>query len=104
MRRSDDVATSLMRAFVRHRAGFQVSADVLAWTAAVLITTALRDAVRSGSIPLGLVLATVVTAAILQPLVGIVSGLYLGRWRFGSFEEVAAVASSAVVTASGLVA
>ncbi len=80
----------------------QPAADALAWAAALVLATLLRydfhltDANWQG-------LATAVPLAIaLQVAVGFAAGLYTGRWRFGSFDEVFALVRAIGVT-TGLV-
>src|SRR4029078_9365537 len=67
------------------------SVDCFAWSAAVTTTLLLRfDIPRYGVWWSGLALA-IPLACILQLAAGLVAGLYQGRWRIGSFEEVAAL-------------
>jgi FlaA1/EpsC-like NDP-sugar epimerase len=85
---------------VAHRGrAFQAALDAVGWTWAFALALLLR---YDGSIPgVGWVgLAAVVPVAItLQVAVGMSAGLYRGWWRFGSFDELAALAKTiAVVT------
>ena len=69
----------------------RIGADSLAWTAGLICALILRydfHASRIDWLAFGF-LAT--GAAIVQVLVGLATGLYLGRWRLGSFDEVSAL-------------
>ncbi|HYH52010.1 MAG TPA: hypothetical protein VEG38_20890, partial [Acidimicrobiia bacterium] len=70
----------------------RVGADAAAWTGGLLSAMLLRfdfDAGRIDWLDFGIV---AVAAVIAQALVGVATGLYLGRWRLGSFDEVSALA------------
>ena len=74
--------------FIQRRIG----ADAIAWAGGLLSSLLLRydfDASRIEWPEFGLV---AVSAVIAQVLAGLATGLYLGRWRLGSFEEVSALA------------
>jgi FlaA1/EpsC-like NDP-sugar epimerase len=90
----------LYTALIPHRRVVQIIADLAAWFAAIVLAVFLR---YDGSIPshawggifqIYPVVASVAVAA------GIICGLYLGRWSFGSFEEVAALLRAVGVTAA----
>jgi FlaA1/EpsC-like NDP-sugar epimerase/dTDP-4-amino-4,6-dideoxygalactose transaminase/lipopolysaccharide/colanic/teichoic acid biosynthesis glycosyltransferase len=69
----------------------RIGADTLAWTAGLLSALVLRYDFQAGRISwldFGLLAAA---AAVVQVLVGVATGLYLGRWRLGSFDEVSAL-------------
>jgi FlaA1/EpsC-like NDP-sugar epimerase/dTDP-4-amino-4,6-dideoxygalactose transaminase/lipopolysaccharide/colanic/teichoic acid biosynthesis glycosyltransferase len=69
----------------------RIGADALAWAGGLLSAILLRYDFDAGRIdwPGFAVAATAAVAA--QVLVGLVTGLYLGRWRLGSFDEVSAL-------------
>ena len=70
----------------------RIGADALAWTGGLLSALILRydfDASRIDWPRFGVVAAA---AVVLQVLAGLTTGLYLGRWRLGSFDEVSALA------------
>jgi FlaA1/EpsC-like NDP-sugar epimerase/dTDP-4-amino-4,6-dideoxygalactose transaminase/lipopolysaccharide/colanic/teichoic acid biosynthesis glycosyltransferase len=69
----------------------RIGADALAWTAGLISALLLRYDFHLGRISwpaFGLLAAA---AAVVQVLVGLATGLYLGRWRLGSFDEVSAL-------------
>src|SRR4051794_1859081 len=81
------------------RAG-QAVADAVAFAAALFAATLLRHDGRLNEIDFpGLLLLVPPTAAV-QIVVGSRFGLYTGRWRYGSFEEVSALARTCAVTAA----
>ena len=70
----------------------RIGADALAWTGGLISALLLRydfDAGRIDWAAFGLITAA---AVVVQVLAGLTTGLYLGRWRLGSFEEVSALA------------
>src|SRR5664279_5266235 len=80
-----------------HRA-LQVVVDMLAWGLAVCLATLARwDFSLEPVYGRGLVLAAT-TAACVQVAAGYVTGLYRGRRRFGSFDEIAVLAPATVAT------
>ena len=86
----------------RHRATVQVLADALAWVAALYIATWWRFDFDLGVWPASRLFTAAVFAVLLQLAAGAGVGLYVGRWRFGSFEEVAAVARGAAIVTAAL--
>src|SRR5687768_10716769 len=78
--------------FLQRRIGI----DALAWTGGLGIAALLRYDFHAGEIDwpaFGLLAAA---AVVVQVLVGLTTGLYLGRWRLGSFDELSAVARTVV--------
>ena len=81
----------LLRTLARHRMAVQVAGDSVAWVLALGLANALRfDFALTDWCPPGLVTLTLV-AVTGQLMLGSLLHLYRGRYRFGSFEEVAAV-------------
>ena len=78
------------RAFWRLRFGFQALFDAAAWFVGVFVATYLRYEMDFSKIDLGGVLVVGSIAALLQVVLGTLSGLYVHRWRYGTFEEIAA--------------
>jgi FlaA1/EpsC-like NDP-sugar epimerase len=97
--------TATWRFLARHRLWVQACIDSFAWAVALSTATVFRYDFDFREVhPRGL--AIIVSLAILLQLAaGSAGGLYLARWRFGSFEEVAALArSTLLVTVGALVA
>src|SRR3989442_7074595 len=70
----------------------RIGADAVAWTGGLIGAVLLRydfHADRIGWVGFALLSSVAVVA---QVLVGLATGLYLGRWRLGSFDEVSALA------------
>lgn len=82
----------------RHRRPTQAIGDALAWIVSLSCADALRYDLHLGLISVTGLVAILPLAVAAQVVSGLAVGLYLGRWRFGSFDEVAALACSAVAT------
>lgn len=82
-----------VRRLARHRAGLHSGIDTMAWVVGLTTAMALRfdfsvdPSTWSDFDGAGLLAATGI-AAVMQSLASLMTGLYLGRWRFGSFDEV----------------
>ncbi|MGK5677703.1 polysaccharide biosynthesis protein [Actinoplanes sp. URMC 104] len=72
--------------------------DALALAAALMIATVLRHDGHLDHVDVGGVLALAAVGALVHTLAGLRSGLYTGRWAYGCFEEIAALAKTAAVT------
>lgn len=84
------------------RAAAQLGIDALVWSVALTFATLARYDFHTGSLDwLGLV-AMVPVALAFQLGAGATFGLYLGRHRFGSFDEVAALARTVCFTTVAL--
>jgi len=82
-----------------HRGLVQALFDALAWTAAIYVATWWRFEFDLGAWPAWRIVVAAGAAGALQMGAGMMFGLYAGRWRFGSFDEIAALTRSvAVVT------
>jgi FlaA1/EpsC-like NDP-sugar epimerase/dTDP-4-amino-4,6-dideoxygalactose transaminase/lipopolysaccharide/colanic/teichoic acid biosynthesis glycosyltransferase len=80
----------------------RIGADALAWTGGLLCAVLLRfdfDASQVDWPAFGLAAAA---AVVVQVVVGLATGLYLGRWRLGSFDEVSALARTVAWVSSSL--
>src|SRR4051812_130788 len=82
----------------RHWFFVQAVADAGAWAVALTFATVVRWNFSFGDIDYRGLAAVIPLAALAQAVSGLVSGLYTGRWRFGSFEEVAALLRAAAIT------
>ena len=71
--------------------------DASAWGVALLFATLVRYDFAPSQIDLRGLLTMVVLAAVIQTAVGLACGLYTGRFRFGSFDEVAGLAVATVL-------
>ena len=97
------IKTAPLPFFVRHRRVIQASVDAAAWVLALWLAAWVRFEFSVEDMPIGGLIAVSPVAASAQIFGGAVAGLYLGRWRFGSFDEVAAVARTSAATAVLLV-
>ena len=87
----------------RHRGLVQATVDGLAWAAALLLATQLRFDFQAGWARLDGLFILVPTAMIVQALAGLAFGIYTGRSRFGSFDEVTSLVKAAALTSLFLV-
>ncbi|CAN5528518.1 nucleoside-diphosphate sugar epimerase/dehydratase [soil metagenome] len=94
----------LVSLFGRRRLITQITADAVAWLLAVPAAAVMRHDFVVERLQLPTLMLFLVVVLVLQGLVGAREGLYVGRYRYGSFEEVAALARTVVVvTAVGAV-
>ena len=91
-------AGSVGAVLARHRALIQGALDSLAWAVGLSVAVAFRFDFRLSDADLLGLVAIIPIAALAQVVSGLSAGLYTGRWRFGSFDEIAAVARSAAMT------
>ncbi len=87
----------LLRLAVRYRPLVQAGMDAVAWAVALLLASVLRYDFSLADVDLSGWATLVVLAAAIQTMSGLMCGLYTGRFRFGSFEEVAGLALAALV-------
>jgi len=78
-----------------HRHLVQAAIDAVAWAVALVFATVVRWNFQFQYIDVWGLMAIIPLAVI---AVGLGSGLYLGRWRFGSFDEVAGLARAVGIT------
>ncbi|MGK2948353.1 MAG: polysaccharide biosynthesis protein, partial [Acidimicrobiales bacterium] len=89
---------SAWTALIEHRFAWLAVWDSAAWVVALFLGTWARyefQADRFEAVDVLLAAAVVVAA---QVLLGLWQGLYLGRWRLGSFEEIAALLRTVVLS------
>ncbi len=72
--------------------------DVGVWAVALPLTTFSRYDFQLAPLTAGALIRAVVVAAVAQAVFGIACGLYTRRWRYGSFDEVRALAASVALT------
>jgi FlaA1/EpsC-like NDP-sugar epimerase len=86
----------------RYRLLFQLAVDLLAWAFALYVAMVLRfdSFVPHGwnHFRLSRLLVAMAVAAVFQVVAGLALGLYLGRWRFGTLDEVSHLAGSVAIT------
>ncbi len=83
----------------RYRSALQMGMDGVAWAIALYAATLLRYDFQVTHVDYDGLFVLVPAAVVLQALAGLVSGLYTGRARFGSFDEVVSMVRSVVITA-----
>ncbi len=76
----------------------RAATDALALAVALFIATLLRHDGDIGEMHLSELLILAVVAAAVHTVAGLRFGLYTGRWSYGCFEEIAALAKTAVLT------
>lgn len=86
-----------------HRTPIQVSIDFFAWVVALFTAMVLRfefqlSPTAWNRFTFGGLLVAMLLACLLQALSGLAGGLYTGRFRFGSFDEVAHLVRCVAVT------
>ena len=86
-------------ALVEHRFAWLALWDSLSWVLAIWAATWVRYEFDVGSIDTAGVWTIVPVVIAVQVLVGLWQGLYLGRWRLGSFEEIEALLKAVVLSA-----
>ena len=99
MTSSTSVQPAWWRALAANRNAVQALVDAAAWAVALPMATWLRYEFELSGSDLRALALLAPFAMLVQLLVGFASGQYRGRWRYGSFEEVATLARTvAVVT------
>ncbi|MEV6342698.1 polysaccharide biosynthesis protein [Actinoplanes sp. NPDC051851] len=86
----------------RHRRLLPLAVDGVAWAAGLLVATLARDDFQLNPRRTAGAVAAVAFAVLLQAAFGHARHLYRGRYAFASFDEVRAVAATAVTVASVL--
>jgi len=87
----------------RRRTPVQIVLDGTAWVLALYFATFLRYDFSLGRMSLVGLLEAMPIAVAVQALAGLACGLYTGRSRFGSFDEVVSMLRSVAITAAFLV-
>ena len=86
-------------ALVEHRFAWLALWDSLSWVLAIWAATWVRYEFDVSSIDVAGVWTILPIVIAVQVLVGLWQGLYLGRWRLGSFEEIEALLKAVVLSA-----
>jgi FlaA1/EpsC-like NDP-sugar epimerase len=76
----------------------RAGADALALAVALLIATLLRHDGHLAYVDLSGLAVLAACAAVVHTVAGMRFGLYTGRWSYGCFEEIAALAKTAAIT------
>ncbi len=94
------------RILERYRLPIQLAVDLMAWAIGLYLAMVLRFESFTPSgwnrFDLGGLLAAVAAAAAVQTVSGLALGLYLGRWRFGTLDEVSHLVASVAITVGGV--
>ena len=83
----------MTRHFSRYRFVVQASFDATGWLVALWTATFLRFELEFSQVEISGVLLVASVAAALQVGLGTMAGLYVHRWRYGTFEEISATLS-----------
>jgi len=78
----------------------QCMVDSLAWAVGLLMADLFRYDFSRADVSWSGLSAVIPLAALAQVVSGMSAGLYIGRWRFGSFDEVAALVRSTLATST----
>jgi FlaA1/EpsC-like NDP-sugar epimerase len=92
----------LPKGFKRHPFVAKVAMDMVSWVVGISVATQFRFALANTAVQQAQFIRAVTLAVAGQTVFGLVTGLYRGRWRYGSFEELSAVAK--VTALAGCVA
>ena len=84
--------------FTKHRFLIQAGFDAAVWIPAMALATVFRYEFSLGPVNWVSVVAVGLIAAGLMTLSGRLMGMYVHRWRYGTFEEIVALAKATVVT------
>ena len=82
----------------RHLPLIHYLVDVAVWAVALPLTTFSRYDFQFGPLTANALVRAIIVAALAQATFGIACGLYTRRWRYGSFDEVRALAASVALT------
>jgi FlaA1/EpsC-like NDP-sugar epimerase len=92
--------------FIRYRLPLQLAIDLMAWAVGLYLAMVLRF---DSFLPRGWnrfhsprILIAVAVAITIQTGAGLALGLYLGRWRFGTLDEVSHLAGTVAIATLGL--
>src|SRR5580698_9296915 len=86
------------RQLTRYRAIVQPAVDATAWVVALTVSSLLRWTPHDGYLVHARFAVALVVAVTVQVIVGFADVLYRIRWQVGSFEEMAALTRTVIVT------
>ena len=90
--------SALLQRLVRRRIVAQAAVDAACWAVALSVATLLRYDFELGLVNLAGVAMMIPLAIESQVISGYAFGLYRGRWRYGSFDEVEALVKAVTLT------
>ncbi|MDQ6839465.1 MAG: hypothetical protein M3137_14350 [Actinomycetota bacterium] len=82
---------------VRRELLLQGALDLAAWSLALALALVLRFDLHPGNADWRGLIGLLPLAFLTQVMAGMFSGLYTGRWRFGSFDQVAGLVRSTII-------
>ena len=88
--------------FALRRDVLKAATDGAGWVFALLIAAIVRFDFDLSGVQLERLALFLPLVVLTQVLMGTACGLYLGRWWFASFEEVAALSSTVALTSAGV--
>ena len=91
-------AREIIETASRRRFLVQAGFDGLVWIPALWVAALFRYDLDPSRIPTAQLLAVSILAITLQVVIGRSCGLYVHRWRYGTFEEIVAMAKAALIT------
>ncbi len=92
----------LIQRLARRRVVVQAVIDAAAWITALTLATLLRFDFQLGAINVAGVAMMLPLAVEAQLVAGYALGLYRGRWRFGSFDEIEALVKAVLLTTAAI--
>jgi FlaA1/EpsC-like NDP-sugar epimerase len=93
-------AINLSKHLTTHRTAVQVLYDFLCWAVAVAVAVFLRYDLDFRGVSTAAALRILPVILVSQVAAGLLFGMYRGQWRFGSFEEILALAKGVVLTSA----
>ena len=100
--RSEAATAQMRRRLGANRHVIQAALDTLAWGIGLWIAVLLRFEFAVDAWPARSIFTAILLGGLLQLGVGVAFGLYTGKWRFGSFDEVAGLIRVVVVVTAVL--
>jgi FlaA1/EpsC-like NDP-sugar epimerase len=95
---TDRASARIQRSLIAYRHSINVAIDLVIWDAAIVFAVLLRYDFAFGHVVRWGTLRILPFVLVTQVVLGAREGLYVGRWSLGSFEEVAALTRSVVIT------
>jgi FlaA1/EpsC-like NDP-sugar epimerase len=96
--RPHGVKRGILRFLARHRTLVQGLIDGISWSLAIAFAALFRYDFHASRILLGRLVIAILLALVVQGMAGLACGLYTGRSRFGSFDEVSSLTEATAIT------